>query len=186
MRDWRPCSVNNFIQWLWQSPVSCLWVVISGTGRAGQGWLAIHWTLSARRLSLVEKLDPITHQQTAWHVSSFIHSLQFKADLASAEDLYVSLTGTGTPRACQRVLSRRSCGAEELSLCWFDFSEAVLLTQLQNSSWWSHPATWCEQKAALPKQPADYRVKREPRAERRLCLHVYSRRFAKKFHCSYV
>lgn len=96
MRNWKPHSVNNFIYWSFVE-VSCE-LSVSGDKRTGhtglrqlhadkKARLAIHWTLSAQRLSLVEKLDPITHQQTAWNVSSFTRSLNFEAILASAAGL---------------------------------------------------------------------------------------------------
>lgn len=104
MRRWRLCSVNNFIYWL-SVEVSCELSVSADkwnrAHRAGttafsqENQTGKHWTLSARRLSLVEKPDPITHRHTTWNVFSFIHLLNFKAILASAADLSTCVSPTG-------------------------------------------------------------------------------------------
>lgn len=155
MRNWRLCSLHHFIYWLFVEVSHELSVngdKWNGELRGGiaarwqERQVGKHWTLSAWRLSLVEKLDPITHQQPTWNVSSFIHSLGFKVILTSA----AALTGAGVPCACQNIPSCSAYLAGRPSLCWCDFTEATLLTQLQKQCCWkpSGHLMWAESGSA--------------------------------------
>lgn len=139
--------------------------------------LAVHGTLSAQILNLMEKLDPVPCQQSTWKVSSFTLSVHYKAADLSWPTYFPN-------RAMYAVLlwallSLPSCLADVLSvLIWL------------SESYTANSDTQCgllrkKQKVVLLELPVYYRLNGESRANCTSYLQTYSRWFAKKFHCSF-
>lgn len=95
---------------------SCLWGVVGEQGTQGNSTI-IHWALSGTAQP-AGKTRP-SRTQTTRNAAAFIHSLSFKAILAS-------LCVTGRERFPMLLPFLW------ISLCWWDFSEAGLWTQLPN------------------------------------------------------